>query len=56
MERLINIDNDGTLTDICVWDRTAFTFTKTLTTPFGLSQCLFDPMSFGAAGYAMVFR
>ncbi|ABH00355.1 MULTISPECIES: hydantoinase/oxoprolinase family protein [Rhodococcus] len=42
MERLINIDNGGTLTDICVWDGAEFTFTKTLTTPFDLSQCLFD--------------
>jgi N-methylhydantoinase A len=42
MERLINIDNGGTLTDICVWDGTEFTFTKTLTTPFDLSQCLSD--------------
>ena len=42
MERLINIDNGGTLTDICVWDGTEFTFTKTLTPPFDLSQCLFD--------------
>jgi N-methylhydantoinase A len=42
MERLINIDNGGTLTDICVWDGEKFSFTKTLTTPFDLSQCLFD--------------
>ncbi|WAH97485.1 hydantoinase/oxoprolinase family protein [Arthrobacter sp. MMS18-M83] len=42
MERLINIDNGGTLTDICVWDGENFSFTKTLTTPFDLSQCLFD--------------
>lgn len=42
MERLINIDNGGTLTDICVWDGADFSFTKTLTTPFDLSQCLFD--------------
>ena len=42
MNHLINIDNGGTLTDICVWDGTEFTFTKTLTTPFDLSQCLFD--------------
>jgi N-methylhydantoinase A/oxoprolinase/acetone carboxylase beta subunit len=42
MERLINIDNGGTLTDICVWDGTDFTYTKTLTTPFDLSKCLFD--------------
>ncbi|MFA6575131.1 MAG: hydantoinase/oxoprolinase family protein [Nocardioides sp.] len=42
MQRLINIDNGGTLTDICVWDGKKFVFTKTLTTPFDLSQCLFD--------------
>ena len=42
MERMINIDNGGTLTDICVWDGTDFTYTKTLTTPFDLSKCLFD--------------
>ncbi|QRY47113.1 hydantoinase/oxoprolinase family protein [Mycolicibacterium boenickei] len=41
METLINIDNGGTLTDICVWDGNAFTFTKTLTTPHDLSECLF---------------
>jgi N-methylhydantoinase A len=42
MKHLINIDNGGTLTDICVWDGEGFSFTKTLTTPFDLSQCLFD--------------
>ena len=42
MNHLINIDNGGTLTDICVWDGDRFSFTKTLTTPFDLSQCLFD--------------
>ncbi len=41
METLINIDNGGTLTDICVWDGSDFTFTKTLTTPHDLSECLF---------------
>ncbi len=41
MGTLINIDNGGTLTDICVWDGTGFTFTKTLTTPHDLSECLF---------------
>ena len=45
MERLITVDNGGTLTDICVWDGDSFTFTKTLTTPFDLSQCLFDGMA-----------
>ncbi|MGZ8801513.1 MAG: hydantoinase/oxoprolinase family protein [Mycobacterium sp.] len=42
MNHLINIDNGGTLTDICVWNGQEFSFTKTLTTPFDLSQCLFD--------------
>lgn len=42
MDTLINIDNGGTLTDICVWNGSDFTFTKTLTTPHDLSQCLFD--------------
>lgn len=41
MDTLINIDNGGTLTDICAWDGDAFTFTKTLTTPQDLSDCLF---------------
>lgn len=41
MDTLINIDNGGTLTDICVWDGSDFTFTKTLTTPHDLSECLF---------------
>jgi N-methylhydantoinase A len=27
MERMINIDNGGTLTDICVWDGQAFGYT-----------------------------
>lgn len=45
MERLINIDNGGTLTDICVWDGQDFTYTKTLTTPFDLSKCLFDGLA-----------
>ena len=41
MGTLINIDNGGTLTDVCVWDGNGFTFTKTLTTPHDLSECLF---------------
>jgi N-methylhydantoinase A len=45
MERLINIDNGGTLTDICVWDGQEFAYTKTLTTPFDLSKCLFEGIS-----------
>ncbi|ORJ92262.1 hydantoinase [Prescottella equi] len=45
MDRLVNIDNGGTLTDICAWDGHEFSFTKTLTTPFDLSQCLFDGLT-----------
>ncbi|GAB92495.1 hydantoinase/oxoprolinase family protein [Gordonia rhizosphera] len=41
METLINIDNGGTLTDICVWNGASVSFTKTLTTPHDLSECLF---------------
>lgn len=40
--RLINIDNGGTLTDVCVMDGDQVIRTKTLTTPHDLSQCLFD--------------
>jgi N-methylhydantoinase A len=49
MDKLINIDNGGTLTDICVWDGRDFSFTKTLTTPFDLSQCLFDGITKASA-------
>jgi len=45
MERMINIDNGGTLTDVCVWDGQDFNYTKTLTTPFDLSKCLFDGLT-----------
>jgi len=40
--RLINIDNGGTLTDICVIDGARVFRTKTITTPHDLSKCLFD--------------
>lgn len=42
MGKLINIDNGGTLTDICVLDGERVVHTKTLTTPYDLSQCLFE--------------
>jgi N-methylhydantoinase A len=45
MTRLINIDNGGTLTDICVVDGDDVRYTKTLTTPFDLSRCLFDGLT-----------
>lgn len=42
MDRLINIDNGGTLTDICVFDGAQIYRTKTLTTPHDLSRCVLD--------------
>jgi len=45
MTRLINIDNGGTLTDVCVIDGDGVRYTKTLTTPFDLSRCLFDGLA-----------
>ncbi|KAB3523030.1 hydantoinase/oxoprolinase family protein [Corynebacterium sp. zg254] len=41
MDNLINIDNGGTLTDICVVTKDGIAFTKTLTTPTDLSECFF---------------
>ncbi len=49
MTRLINIDNGGTLTDICVVDGDEVRYTKTLTTPFDLSWCLFDGLAKASA-------
>jgi N-methylhydantoinase A len=45
MAKLINIDNGGTLTDICVVEGDDIRYTKTLTTPFDLSRCLFDGLT-----------
>ena len=42
MGMLINIDNGGTLTDICVINGNDFYKTKTLTTPYDLSKCFFE--------------
>ncbi len=39
---LVNIDNGGTLTDICVLKDKNVYKTKTLTTPYDLSKCFFD--------------
>ena len=47
--RLINIDNGGTLTDVCVIDGDEVRYTKTLTTPFDLSSCLFDGLTKASA-------
>ena len=42
MGLLINIDNGGTLTDICVIDGAKVHHTKTITTPYDLSKCFFE--------------
>lgn len=42
MGKLINIDNGGTLTDVCVIDGLKVYRTKTLTTAYDLSKCLFE--------------
>lgn len=38
----INIDNGGTLTDICILDDGLVSKTKVLTTPYDLSKCFFE--------------
>lgn len=38
----INIDNGGTLTDICILDDSTVRKTKVLTTPYDLSKCFFE--------------
>lgn len=45
MGYLVNIDNGGTLTDICVVDGPRVHRTKTLTTPHDLSRCLLDGLA-----------
>lgn len=49
MHTLVNIDNGGTLTDVCVWDGAKLAFAKTLTTPHDLSECLFTGMERASA-------
>lgn len=38
----INIDNGGTLTDVCIMSDNGVTKTKVLTTPYDLSKCFFE--------------
>ena len=45
MGLLVNIDNGGTLTDICVSEGATIWRTKTLTTPADLSRCLVDGLA-----------
>ncbi len=41
MKYLVNLDNGGTLNDMCVLSGSEVRFTKTLTTPVDLSECFF---------------
>ncbi len=41
----INIDNGGTLTDICIMADDAVKKTKVLTTPYDLSKCFFEGLT-----------
>jgi len=45
MSLLINIDTGGTLTDFCIVDADRIHCTKSLTTPFDLSRCLFEGLT-----------
>jgi hypothetical protein len=44
MTWLINVDN-GTTTGFCLVDSGEVRYTKTLTTPYDLSRCLFDGLA-----------
>lgn len=45
----INIDNGGTLTDICIMNGKSVKKTKVLTTPYDLSKCFFDGLQKASA-------
>lgn len=45
MGLLINIDTGGTLTDFCIIDGERIHRTKSVTTPFDLSRCLFEGLA-----------
>jgi N-methylhydantoinase A/oxoprolinase/acetone carboxylase beta subunit len=45
MKWLINVDNGGTTTGFCLVDGGKVRYTKTLTTPYDLSRCLFDGLA-----------
>lgn len=45
----INIDNGGTLTDICIMNGKSVNKTKVLTTPYDLSKCFFEGLQKASA-------
>lgn len=49
MEMLVNIDNGGTFTDVCVTDGERLVHTKTPTTPHDLTRCFVDGLRLASA-------
>jgi N-methylhydantoinase A len=49
MTWLINVDNGGTTTGFCLVNGGEVRYTKTLTTPYDLSRCLFDGLAKASA-------
>jgi len=45
MGLLVNIDNGGTLTDVCIIDGSDVYHAKALTTPYDLSKCFFEVLT-----------
>ena len=45
----INIDNGGTLTDICIFQNDEVSRAKVVTTPYDLSKCFFDGLKKASA-------
>jgi len=45
---LVNIDNGGTFTDVCISDGTRMVHAKSTTTPHDLTQCFIDVMKRGS--------
>jgi N-methylhydantoinase A len=48
MAILVNIDNGGTFTDVCITDGTKVVHAKSPTTPHDLTQCFLDSLSRGS--------
>jgi N-methylhydantoinase A len=48
MGLLINIDNGGTFTDVCIMDQEHVVRAKTLTTPYDLTKCFIEVLKAGA--------
>ncbi|MSR14204.1 MAG: hydantoinase/oxoprolinase family protein [Gammaproteobacteria bacterium] len=45
---LVNIDNGGTFTDVCISDGTRLVHAKSITTPHDLTQCFIEAMKRGS--------